>query len=267
MVSSRKKRQSNRRLLSQLDDFDQDMFIGNAASERLEIIVVIKGTNDRDFTVGTSSNNIAINENTMNVKASERCFSERIDKKMSNIVDTVEDRIQKAILTAIDNIVPPKIELAIRSINASSGRDVTSVSSNSERREHVDINASFENASGNNNILHVSNVNDETRHNILDEVSELSVPETHFDRQAHTHHSHRAQNTISENNRHLGTHCKGSVSRHTKHVPLRNFQLAKNWLTAAWISPYNKACTQQANWITDLNSSPEPNPTNMLAII
>ena len=40
MVSTRKKRQSNRRLLSQLDDFDQVMIIGNAAIEREEIIVV-----------------------------------------------------------------------------------------------------------------------------------------------------------------------------------------------------------------------------------
>ena len=107
---------------------------------------------------------------------------------MSNIVDTVENRIQNAISTAIDNIVAPKIELTIRSINASSGQDATSVSANSERREHIGINNSFENASENNNTLGVSIVNDETRHNIPDEVSELSVPETHFDRQAHTHH-------------------------------------------------------------------------------
>ena len=189
MVSTRKKRQSNRRLLSQLDDFDQDMIFDNAASERQENSVVNEGTNDRDFTVGTSSNNIALNENTMNVKTLERCFNELIDREMSNIVDTVEDRIHNAILTAFDNIVAPKIELAIRSINASSGRDVTSVSANSERREHVGINTSFENAFGNNNILHVSNVNDETRHDIPDEVSELSVPEKRFDWQTHTHHS------------------------------------------------------------------------------
>ena len=107
---------------------------------------------------------------------------------MSNIVDAVEDRILNAILTAIYNIVAPKIELAIRSINTSSGQDVTSVTANSERGEHVGINASFENASGNDNILQVSNVNDETRHNVPDEVSELSVPETHFNRQTHTHH-------------------------------------------------------------------------------
>ena len=81
---------------------------------------------------------------------------------MSNFVDTFEDRIQKAILTNIDNIFTPKIELAIRSINASSGRNVTSVSANSERWEHVGINASFENASRNDDTLSVSNVNEET---------------------------------------------------------------------------------------------------------
>ena len=62
------------------------------------------------------------------------------------------------------------------------------MSANSERRELVRIINFFENASGNNSTLLVSNVNDETRHIIPEEVSELSVPETHFDRQAHTHH-------------------------------------------------------------------------------
>ena len=164
------------------------MIIGNAVSERQENAVVNEGTNDRDFTVSTSNNDSVVNESTVNVKTLERCFNERIDGEMSNIIDTVEDRIQNAILTAIENIVTPKIELAIRSINASSGRDATSVSANSERRERVGINASFENASKNNDTLDVSNVNDETRHNNPDEVSELSVPETPFDRQTHTHH-------------------------------------------------------------------------------
>ena len=92
-------------------------------------------------------------------------------------------------MAAIDNIVAPKIEFAIRSENASSGQDVTSVHAKSERGEHVGINALFEKASGNNNILHVPIVNDETRHNIPDKVSELSIPEKLFDRQTHTYHN------------------------------------------------------------------------------
>ena len=51
MVSTCKKRRTNKRLLSQLDGIDQDMIIGNAASERQENVVVNEGTNDRDFTV------------------------------------------------------------------------------------------------------------------------------------------------------------------------------------------------------------------------
>ena len=114
---------------------------------------------------------------------------------MTNFVDTIEDRIQNANLTAIDDIVAPKIALAIRSINASSGQDVTSVFANSERGEHVGINAFFGNASGNNNILHALNVNNETQHKNPDEVCEFSVPETQFDRQAHTRHMLTGQTT------------------------------------------------------------------------
>ena len=40
MVSTRKKRQSNRRLLSQLDDLEQDTILGNTAGESKENNVV-----------------------------------------------------------------------------------------------------------------------------------------------------------------------------------------------------------------------------------
>ena len=65
---------------------------------------------------------------------------------------------------------------------------MTSVSANSEHREHAGINAFFENASENNNKLNTANENDETGQNLHDEVSELSVPGTLFDRQPHIHH-------------------------------------------------------------------------------
>ena len=188
MVSTRKKRQSSKRLLSQLDDFDQNLIIGNTTSERRENVVANGGGDDQDFTGGTSNVSSIVNENALNVKTLERCFNERIDREMSNIVDTVEDRIENAVLTAIDNIVTPKIELAIRSINASSGRDVTSASGNSERREYEGINASFENASANNRTWGMANTNDETRHDFHDGVSELPVSEAQFDRQLPTHH-------------------------------------------------------------------------------
>ena len=72
MVSTRRKRQSNRRLLSQLDDFDQDMIIGNTASERQDNTVVQEGTNDQDFTVGTSKVSSTVNGSVANVKTLEK---------------------------------------------------------------------------------------------------------------------------------------------------------------------------------------------------
>ena len=187
MVCTRKRRESNRRLLSQLDDFDQVVIIVNAASKSYENTIVIEGTNDRSFTVGISSNNLATNENRVKLKFLKRCFDKKVDRQMSNNGFTVEDRMQNAILPAFDSIVAAKIELAIRSVNMSSGRDATSVTANSEHREDLGTNAPFENASGNNNVLDVSNVNDETRINIPDKLSELSVPETRLGRQTHTH--------------------------------------------------------------------------------
>ena len=255
MVSTRKKRQSNKRLLSQLDDFDQDMIIGNAVSERQENAVVNMGTNDRDFTVSNSSNNTAVNENAMNVKTLERRFNERIDREMSNIVDTVEDRIQNAILTAIENIVAPKIELAIRSKNASSGRDVTSVIANSERGERVGINASFENASENNNTLHVPSVSDETRLNIPDEVGELSVPETRFDRQPHTHHMVTGAKEQIHN--HHDMVARGSEHIHNSHHKVTEQTTQKNqipeFFTGRILSPRNPSSHQYQNLSTQVS--------------
>ena len=252
MVSTRKKRQSNKRLLSRLDDFDRDMIIGNTASERQESVVVNEGTNDQDFTVGTSNVNAVVNENALNMKTLERCFNERIDREINNIVDTVEHRIQNAILTAIDNIVAPKIELAIRSINASSGRDVTSVSANSERREHGGTNPPFDSASENNKMLSVTNINDEPRYNAQDVVSELSVPGTHFDRQPHTYHTASgASNEIH----HMVTGAKEQI--HNRHHTVTGQTVHTNqipeFLTGCTQTPRNPSSHQYQNLSTQVS--------------
>ena len=149
-------------------------------SDRQENAMVNEGIDDQDFTAGTSDNSLLTNEKTVNVKTLERCFNERIDREMGNFVHTVDDRIQNAILTAIDNIIAPKIELAVKSKNASSGRDMASRRTFSEREKQVGITSSLENASENNNVLHVSSMNDETRNVIPDEISDMSVPGTRF---------------------------------------------------------------------------------------
>ena len=62
---------------------------------------------------------------------------------MGNIVNAIEDRIQNAILAALDSIKNPIIELDFRSINASSVRDATIMAS-SERGEYIGFTAPLE---------------------------------------------------------------------------------------------------------------------------
>ena len=53
MVSTPMKRQQNRRLLSQLDDLDQDVNIGDGASSGTQNVVVNSGPVDKEFTVNS----------------------------------------------------------------------------------------------------------------------------------------------------------------------------------------------------------------------
>ena len=128
----------------------------------------------------------------------ERRFNERIDREIGYIVDTVKVKIKNAILTVIDNSMTPRIELAVKSINASSRRDAANVTANSEREERMGITLSFENVSERNDTFHELNANDETRGNIPDEVCELSVSMTHFGRQSHTHHTNQLQDKLKK---------------------------------------------------------------------
>ena len=63
MVSTRKKKQSNRRLLSQFDDFDRDHSLGNAWSDKQETVVVTEGTVVQIITAQATSNNLTTNAN------------------------------------------------------------------------------------------------------------------------------------------------------------------------------------------------------------
>ena len=141
MVSTRKKRQSNRRHLSKIEDFDQDNIIGNTVSDRQENATVNEGTGDQEYADGIPGSNLAANENMVNAKTWDR-------------------QDPKRNLPAIESIIAPKIELAFRSKNASSRRGAINVTAISERGEHIGIAALFEHVSEKNKTLHVLNTND-----------------------------------------------------------------------------------------------------------
>ena len=76
-------------------------------------VVLKENTGDQEISVDIFGSNLATNEILVHVKILETCFNERTDMEKGNIVDTVEGKIQNAILTAIDSIFVPKIELAL----------------------------------------------------------------------------------------------------------------------------------------------------------
>ena len=88
-------------------------------SDRQEYARVNESTVDQEFTVGYPDCNPAANEILVNVNTLEGCFNENIVWKTGTIFAAVKDRIQNALLTAIDSVFAPKNELPFVSIHAS----------------------------------------------------------------------------------------------------------------------------------------------------
>ena len=68
MVSNHKEKQSKRKLLSQLDDFDQDTIIGSTVSDKQENTTKKETTGDEELTVGNPGSNLTAHEKVVNVK-------------------------------------------------------------------------------------------------------------------------------------------------------------------------------------------------------
>ena len=61
---------------------------------------------------------------------------EKISKEIKRIVvETVEYKIKIGILTAMDEIITQRLQLALRSMNVPSGQNLASVTANSKRGE------------------------------------------------------------------------------------------------------------------------------------
>ena len=102
MVFTWRNKQSNRGLFSQLDIFDPDVDIGDAANGEQRNVGVNDGSVDKELTVNNNDANSTTDENTTNVQTLEGCLTDKFDNETGDIVHTVEDRVQITILAAID---------------------------------------------------------------------------------------------------------------------------------------------------------------------
>ena len=109
--------------------------------------------------------------------------------EVDSVMTRVETRVQDAVLTALENLVIPRVELAMKSVNASSGRRVDSVVLDCDQRDFSgNIEGLQMTASSRVNSHTDLNRIDETRGNIIVERGDLLVNERNIDRQTHTHH-------------------------------------------------------------------------------
>ena len=72
-----------------------------------------EGTVDKDFAIINTGSNLTTNVILVNVHSLEKCFNEKFNSEMGDVVGTVENSIQKAILTAVDRNVTPRIDLTV----------------------------------------------------------------------------------------------------------------------------------------------------------
>ena len=131
---------------------------------------------------------------------------------------------------------------------------MASASGNSERREYEGINASFENASENNRTLGTTHINDETRCNSHDGLSELPDPGTQFDRQSPTHYM--PPGGTSEGH-HMVTEAKEQI--HNRHYTVTGQTVHTNqnpeFLTGRTQIPRNPSSHQYQNLSTQVSQN------------
>ena len=131
----------------------------------------------------------------------------RIDDQFTRVVISavmnVESRMHDAILTAIDNVVIPRVELAVKSITGSAGHGTSSEVQNPDRRDFLGNirNTLVMSASSRLDLDNELNRNDETRNDVDLEEGDFPALNFNYDRREHADHNI----ILSSHNSVLGT--------------------------------------------------------------
>ena len=120
----------------------------------------------------------------------EKSLVDELPNEVDSVLTTFETLVQDAKLTAIENMVNPSLESAMKSLNGSPERSVDSVIQDPDQKknsgfiEGLQMTASSRLYSN----TYIKKVG-ETRGSFTEERVDWSVNKTNFDRQTHTHHS------------------------------------------------------------------------------
>ena len=148
----------------------------------------------RGTSLDNENNPAQINYPQVDVHTLEENIVSKVRSEVDNVMTSVETRVQDAVLTAIENLVIPRVELAMKSANAHSERSVGNVLEPDQRDFLGDIEGLWMTASSRINSHMDLNRIDETRGNITVDEGDLLVNENNIDRQTHAHHNAAAAN-------------------------------------------------------------------------
>ena len=188
VVPTQKKRRQKMILLSHLDEFNIDFMIGrenySAQFESRTSVTSEKGTS-KNATHSTPLNGLQVD-----IYSLERNITGRMRSEVDEVIAAIETRVHKSNLTAMKSAVIPRVELVIKSVNASSGRDTESVVRDADQRDFPGKIDGFQ-MTASSRIISNTDLSriDETRGNNNVAVNDLSVNENNSDHQTHTHHT------------------------------------------------------------------------------
>ena len=141
----------------------------------------LKNTNDP-----TEVNGPQVDEHTL-----EKNIVSKLQSGMKSVITTLKIRLKDAVLTAIESLIIPRVELAMKLVNASYGYGVDSVVLEPDQRDFSGNMEGFQMTASSriNSHTDIDRI-DETRGNITVKRGrgDLLVKEGNIDRQTHNHH-------------------------------------------------------------------------------
>ena len=185
MVSARQKKSRNRGQLNRLDENSNYFVIGNGitvntlGNENLE--PQSNGRHD-DFerVLDSARQNEVIGSNTDN----------RIRDAVDSVVIAVKKCMHDAILTAMSNMVIPRVEMAVRSFTGSSGSGPKSLVQNPDRIDFTDNTANTPLRSDSSRLELNIEQDEIDEAGVIDKFEDGDFPEARhiYDRREHAHH-------------------------------------------------------------------------------
>ena len=82
---------------------------------------------DKNITLNNTNDPTQVSGPQVGMHTLEKNFADKIGREVDSVMTTVETRVENVEMTAIENLVIPTVELAMKSVDASSGRGAESV--------------------------------------------------------------------------------------------------------------------------------------------